>query len=267
MTNQTTSEPKTQEKSRKSTGFNYGRVFLNIFGAAFLAATLFTMWTPSKLFSNPVLNQALLTMQPQEAGAQSASTPTPSQMPHIGIVAGHWGNDSGSVCDDGLTERDVNLRIATLVKNDLIKEGYEVDLLQEFDDKLNSYEALALVSIHSDSCQYINDTSTGFKVAPAISLPNKEKSNRLASCMTDRYSNATGLEFHFNTITDDMTYYHAFDEINSSTPAIIIEVGFLNLDRDILTNHPDVVAQGITQGILCYVRNESITNSGNQTEP
>jgi N-acetylmuramoyl-L-alanine amidase len=38
-----------------------------------------------------------------------------------------------------------------------------------------------------------------------------------------------------------------------------MEVGFLNLDRQILTQHRDLVAQGISDGILCYVRNEDVS--------
>jgi N-acetylmuramoyl-L-alanine amidase len=72
--------------------------------------------------------------------AGSWPTITPGPKPRIGIVAGHWGNDSGAVCADGLTEEKVNLRIATLVQQYLIAEGYEVDLLQEFDKR---YAALS----------------------------------------------------------------------------------------------------------------------------
>jgi N-acetylmuramoyl-L-alanine amidase len=67
------------------------------------------------------------------------------------------------------------------------------------------------------------------------------------------------LNFHANSITPDMTRYHAFDEINGNTPAAIIETGFLNLDRDILVNQTDKVAMGVRNGILCYIRNEPIT--------
>ena len=56
-----------------------------------------------------------------------------------------------------------------------------------------------------------------------------------------------------------MTSYHAFSEIDENTPAVIIETGFLNLDRQLLTQNPDVAAQGIASGIICFIRNESIT--------
>lgn len=55
-----------------------------------------------------------------------------------------------------------------------------------------------------------------------------------------------------------MTNYHAFTEVNTETPAVIIETGFLNLDQQILTTRPDLIADGIVNGLLCYIRNESI---------
>jgi N-acetylmuramoyl-L-alanine amidase len=77
--------------------------------------------------------------------------------------------------------------------------------------------------------------------------------------LIDRYLSRTGLPFHANTITNDMTNYHAFDEINTDTTAAIIEAGFLNMDRKILTENTDEVAQGIVDGINCFIRNESIS--------
>lgn len=219
-------------------------------------ATLFTMWTPANLFSNQMLDNLFQAWQANPT--LTMPTPTPSPRPRIGIVAGHWGNDSGAVCPDGLTEMSVNLEIATRVQQLLLNDGYEVDLLHEFDEKLYEYQALALVSIHNDSCDYVNDQATGFKVAAAASSAYPEKAERLSACLIDRYGKTTGMVYHPNTITNDMTQYHTFREINTNTTAAIIETGFLNLDRRILTEQPDLVAQGIYSGILCYIKNEPI---------
>ena len=67
------------------------------------------------------------------------------------------------------------------------------------------------------------------------------------------------MEFHAGSITYDMTNYHIYSEIGADTPAAIIEVGFMNLDRDILVNRSDVVAQGVTDGILCFVHREPLS--------
>jgi N-acetylmuramoyl-L-alanine amidase len=181
----------------------------------------------------------------------------------IGIVAGHSGNDSGAVCVDGngqvtLTEADVNLEIAALVQQQLTQAGYQVDLLREFDSRLNGYRALAIVSIHNDSCEYINDQATGFKVAAALNTHDVNRANRLTACLVDRYGRTTGMTFHAGSITGDMREYHAFREIDPNTVAAIIETGFLNLDREMLTQHTEQVAEGVVQGILCFAKNENI---------
>lgn len=237
------------------------RVFQAAILVAIVAATLFTAWTPVGLFSGDITAKMalLLTPQPEQATAQAGSTARPQV--RIGIVSGHWGNDSGTVCENGTTEADVNLRIATLVQQKLNALGYQADLLQEFDPRLQNYTAAALISIHNDSCQYINDEATGFKVAAAKETHDLNRASRLTACLTDRYGRTTGLPFHAGSITTDMTEYHAFSEINPNTTAAIIETGFLYKDYDILTQKPDLVATGVTNGILCFINNENVQAS------
>jgi N-acetylmuramoyl-L-alanine amidase len=222
-----------------------------------VVATLLTLWTPQALLNetaSQAQQPALATVTPSANSTQ----PSNASGIRIGIVAGHKGNDSGAVCPDGLQEVAVNTDIATRVQTALIANGYTVDVLDEFDSRLQEYRANALVSIHADSCQYINEFATGFKVAGSSESRIPEESTRLASCLTDRYQTRTGMPFHANTVTYDMTQYHAYREISGETPAAIIEVGFLNLDREILTTQADLLAQGIVEGILCYVRREAI---------
>ncbi len=228
---------------------------------AILLATVFVAWTPASFSATSFADRLSLLLTPQPVNNPAAGPV--QQALRIGIVAGHSGNDSGAVCVDSngkvtLTEAEVNLKIATLVQKKLVDRGFQVDLLQEFDSRLNGYRAVAIVSIHNDSCEYINDEATGFKVAAALSSTVPEKAQKLTNCMVDRYEKATGLKFHYNSITPDMTSYHAFNEINPLTPAAIIETGFLNLDRQILTQHTDLVAKGVSDGILCFVRNEDV---------
>jgi N-acetylmuramoyl-L-alanine amidase len=221
---------------------------------AVLVATLFVAFTPSAL-SGGLSEQlaVLLTSQPAQGGVAGTARPRIK----IGIVAGHWGNDSGAVCDNGTTEAEVNLKIATLVQQKLAALGYETDLLEEFDPRLTDYQAAALVSIHNDSCQYINDQATGFKVAAAMSSRDLNLAGRLEACLRDRYQRRTGLPLH-NSVTNDMSLYHAFDEISPNTTSAIIETGFLNLDYKLLTENTDQVATGVAEGILCFINNENI---------
>ena len=235
--------------------------FISTIGIAILIATLFTAWTPNSLFTSNLQEQLRTLLTPQAAAVNGLTTSQPQI--RIGIVAGHMGNDAGAVCTDEngqstLTEADVNLSIATLVQRSLTERGYQVDLLNEFDTRLNGYRAAALVSIHNDSCDYINDEATGFKVAASLETRDLNRAQRLTACLTNRYQTITGLTFHANSITPDMTQYHAFSEIDPNTITAIIETGFLYLDQDILTKHTDLVAEGVTQGILCFVNNESV---------
>jgi len=207
---------------------------------------------PSTSSSSEVAGSGLV--QPVST-ASAAHTATPSA-PHIGIVSGHWGHDDGASCPDGLTEAEVNLDVARRVVSSLRDLGYRVDLLEEFDPRLENYQADALVSVHADSCQQFPDASpppTGFKVASVVDSAVPEEEDRLVACITERYGERTGLDFHANSITGHMTQYHTFYEIHAQTPGAIIETGFLWLDRVLLTEHPDLVAQGIVDGIVCFL--------------
>jgi N-acetylmuramoyl-L-alanine amidase len=199
----------------------------------------------------------------QVSGPNPDTTATPvqqaqviSDITRIGIVSGHRGNDSGSVCSDGLTEAQVNYDVAVRVASLLRADGYTVDILNEFDTRLKGYQARLLLSIHADSCTYINELATGYKVARVLESKTPDEDDHLVACISARYKSATGLKFHANTVTHDMTQYHAFYEIDPQTPAAIIETGFLNLDRSLLTDHPDMVAQGIYNGIKCFLNGE-----------
>jgi len=230
-----------------------------IFITAFFMATLFTTWTPGFYSPPPTQQSANILNEPTKSESPVAQVSATARGPLlIGVVAGHWKNDSGAVCPDGLKEVQVNLDIASQVQKNLADQGFKVDLLKEFDPRLENYKAAALISIHADSCEFVNNQATGFKVAAALATKHPERTARLTACLRSRYSGMTNLALHSTSVTPDMTLYHAFDEIDPETPAAIIETGFLNLDRKLLTKKPELVAKGISDGILCYLRNENI---------
>lgn len=186
---------------------------------------------------------------------EPSATASPS-VPRVGIVAGHWGYDEGASCPDGLKEVEINLDVAQRVAESLRSRGYQVDLLKEYDSRLGGYLADALISIHADSCdRFPNATPppTGFKVASVVDSLVPEEERRLVDCLTERYAERTGMPFHASSITGHMTQYHTFYEIDGLTPGAIIETGFLWLDRETLTQRPDLVAQGIVDGIVCFI--------------
>ena len=233
------------------------RILQTTFSVAILLATLFVAFSP-KMFSGNLNSLVTDLLVPRQEGVVAA--PTQRSAVRIGIVSGHWGNggDPGAVCPDGTNEHDVNLAIASLVRQKLEAYGYEIDLLQEFDPRLDGYNAAVLLSIHADTCDVIDNQATGFKVAASTYSRDRNLADRLTACLDDRYAGVTGLHLHPGSVTVNMTDYHAFSVIDPVTTAAIIETGFLNLDRNILVGHPDVVADGVVSGIRCFVNNESV---------
>ncbi len=177
---------------------------------------------------------------------------------HIALIAGHMNHDSGAVCEDGLTEADINLKVAHNVVTNLEARGIRAEIYAEFDPRLQGYGGTALISIHADSCDYFNDFATGFKISGS---PFTD-SSQLSICMENEYQSATSLTYHANTITDDMRNYHAFREISPGVPAIIIEIGFMNLDRELLTTNAHMPVEGIVDGVVCFLASRQAVAEG-----
>lgn len=176
----------------------------------------------------------------------------------VGLISGHRGNDTGTVCADGYTEAQLTYETSVRAAAQLRALGYAVDILDEFDARLRGYSAAALLSIHADSCASINDLATGFKVARSQDSLNPQEEDKLVNCVSNRYSAGTGLKFNANTITHNMTQYHALYKVDGKTSAAIIEIGFLYKDRDYLTKHNDVVAHALVEGLQCYLNGEKV---------
>ena len=202
-------------------------------------------------------------------------TPTPLPLPDVAILAGHWSrddpkgvttiHDTGALCPDGLREVTINKSVADKVIAILKRQGYPVDLLEEFDPRLKNvspdFAPAVFLSIHSDSCVSGPDYpyATGYKIAHAEPSDNPGEDDRLVACLRRDYQaavNPFNLAFNENTITTDMTAYHAFHELVSGTPAAIVELGFMADDRNILTGHQDVLAKGLALGLTAFLNGD-----------
>jgi len=179
--------------------------------------------------------------------------PTPPPRPQVVLISGHKDSDSGAVCTDTannvtLAEADVTTDVAQRVVASLRGAPYDVEIFAEFDERLNGLRADALVSLHADSCV----SYSGYKAAHRDNDPSAADS-RLLACLDQHYPGATGLAYHPDTITRDMIDYHAFRKIERSTPAVILEMGFLGGDGPLLTGGADRVAAGIVESIRCFL--------------
>ena len=251
----------THERNPRSQNDNNWAVFLFenvrllLFVGLGLAGMLFVYWyftpvggsaTAVAVGDTPFVT-ANETEQPLKPVTQRFSQ---SQAPlFIGIIAGHLDSDSGAVCEDGLTEAEINIDIANKLVNRLNGNGIPAAVFAEFDPRLDGFSGTALISIHADSCLDINELATGYKVAGS----SYSDSDLLQTCVENSYAAATQLSYHANTITEDMTDYHAFRKIGPSTPAVIIETGYMNLDRTLLTTNNEIVVNGLYNGIACFL--------------
>ncbi|MGQ9907792.1 MAG: N-acetylmuramoyl-L-alanine amidase [Candidatus Flexifilum sp.] len=227
--------------------------------AAGLTATIFTWWTPIGFLPGSVRQDLSAAIATSEAAAAVFSLPTPVVTPNyarlVGVVSGHRGpqNDPGAVCPDGLTEASINFAVAQRVVDNLRARGYSVDLLDEFDPRLDNYQAAALVSIHANTCQSFGEPVSGYLIAgPAARVTARGNDQLLVDCIARHYAAASGLQRR-EGVTLDMTHYHNFREIHPLTPGAIIELGFMLADRQVLTERQDDLARGITDGILCFI--------------
>jgi len=239
--------------------------------AAFLLMTLFVValvlfqsdGSEGGAVSPGTLLTRSATALPQGAGpaAQASRTPMPTITPggeaivprHVGILAGHYGpqGDPGAVCPDGLREVNVNLEVALRVVAALQARGHHADLLGEYDERLDGYQADAFLSIHTDACDIAE--ATGFKVARAADSAIPSIEDDLVACLYSHYERVTGLPRHDASITPDMHGYHAFLQIAPLTPGAIIEIGFLSGDREMLVQRPGLASEGMVSGLVCFL--------------
>lgn len=185
-------------------------------------------------------------------------TSTPD-LPLVALLAGHSGGaDPGAICSDGLREVDVTTDVAQRAKTILEARGYRVDILAEFDARLNSakrdYAPRVFLALHADSCVKY---ASGYKVARATNSAAPDEDDRLVRCITSEYFASTQLPFHSDSITTDMTHYHALNEIDPKSPGAIIELGFLGSEHELLKNRRPLLAEGVANGIDDFILGQS----------
>ena len=199
------------------------------------------------------------TLVPVATTTFSAPPPLDGTAKTIAVVAGHRNNDSGAICEtepyEGLQEVEVTTAVSTHLVGLLSNAGYTVLDLDEFDSRINGLVADVFLSIHADSCVDW-EGATGYKAARVHNSYIPEIEDYFISCIEYHYGALTGLPTHPDSITHSMTAYHAFRKVDVYTPAVIMEIGFLYHDHELLTQQPDLVAEGLKRGIDCFLNEE-----------
>lgn len=172
-----------------------------------------------------------------------------------------WGATGVST---GQSEYELNLRVALLLRDELIRRGYSVVMIRETNDVnisnmeraqiANKYEAAAYVRIHANSW-----TEPEKRGALAIShssvnpycADHYRESSLLSQCILDAFCQETGHKNLGVTENDTMTGTNW-----SQVPTTIVEMGFLsNPDEDRYMTYGIFrvdAAKGIANGLDLY---------------
>lgn len=199
----------------------------------------------------------------------AAPTADPAAPPRVGLQVGHWRIEehpdemarlrkfSGAYYR-GYDEWEVNIIIAEAVRARLEAAGVVVDLLPA--KVPMGYAADAFLSIHVDGVTGpAAETRRGWKVATPFRA--SQASQGLAEALGAAYAATTGLPVDREEASYNLRAYYAFasyrywHSIAPTTPAAIIEVGFMTHpdDRALIFDRPDLIADGIARGMLDYL--------------
>lgn len=164
------------------------------------------------------------------------------ELPNIVIDAGHGGEDGGAVSDDGVLEKDLNLKISRNLSEILRFFGYEVSETRTEDISVftdgdtvrerkvsdmknrlsvfNSSEKNIVISIHQNKF-----TQSKYYGTQIFYSPNDERSSLLAESIK---STVTTLLQPDNTRECKKSDNSIYLLKNAKVPAVIVECGFIS---------------------------------------
>jgi hypothetical protein len=186
----------------------------------------------------------------------------------VGLQAGHYQAEDAAdeyaslrrnpgAPGGGRIEWQVSIDVAQRAAEILRANGVEVDVLPT--NISVRYRAHAFVAIHADGDE--SGRLRGYKTTRPNFSSIPEVDDQFDKIMYDEYGATTGLPDNSDYITGRMRNYYAFNArryqhaVAPGVPQVIVETAFMSnaVDRDILFNHADVVAQGIANGVLRFL--------------
>lgn len=188
----------------------------------------------------------------------TASIPVPARINGRVVVVvdpGHGGADPGAVGIGGIHEADIVLEIAEEVAAQLDEAGLQAVLTRQDDREIDleprvrlaeSLNADLFVSIHANAISLSRPDVNG------IETYYYDSGSALASSIHNSLVNATGMN---DRGTRQARFYVL---TRTSMPAVLVEVGFVTGQEDVVrlrdANARRQIATGIVQGILRYVQ-------------
>ncbi|MCR5153336.1 MAG: N-acetylmuramoyl-L-alanine amidase [Lachnospiraceae bacterium] len=224
--------------------------------------------------TNTTPSQAPLDTTPVAVPTDTPATPTPTLTPKptptpepihvVAVDAGKYKGFGASSASGGLAEYQLNLLVAKLVQERLIKEGYEVIMCRETDDETTSQQArmnsaigLGAEIFVSIQCDNTSSASANgiYAQIPSKSNSVNEDSRALATCLHKKLINATGA--YERSISEVSASSSSYDYLNNTTiPSTIVRMGYLtNVEEDAklqTEEYRQKIADAIVDGILTY---------------
>ena len=171
------------------------------------------------------------------------------------IDSGHGGNDSGAIGID-LIEKNYNLEIGKLLKNELLKYNCEVLMTRDRDKYVSLSDRTTLsninkcdlfISIHCNS--FNNSSANGFE---SYSYKGSGIQNKIHNDIIKNIK-----------IKDRGIKQKGFYVLkNTNCKAVLLELGFITNKEDskILNDNKTLIAQSICESIVNYYNLECINN-------
>lgn len=176
--------------------------------------------------------------------------------PRIVIDAGHGGGAPGNVTKSPLVhEKDLNMKVVTLLKSKLESAGYEVMLTRDGDydvslkdryNNSNEWDADLFISIHHNSAG-ANVAPSGIETLHYNSRDNKE----IAAYIQDELIKNTGAKNRGTKVRMDLAVLNG-----TKMPAVLVELGFMTnaseLAKNMDSSYQNILAESILAGVNKY---------------
>lgn len=206
-----------------------------------------------RITGNPTRRDVILTTGARSVEVASRPTLTPARNGRLIVLdAGHGGNDPGAIGKGGVREKDVNLSVTLLLKQELEKMGMQVILARHDDreillqprvDVANQAGADLFISIHSNSIPKpdVRGIETYYRNPSGLPLAKAVHGEMIR---------------HLGATDRGVRYANFFVIHHTTMPAILCEIGFLTHQEEeqLLAglDYQRQVAVAIARGVQRY---------------
>lgn len=199
----------------------------------------------------------LVTEQTAVPDGEEGAQPMSAHIPTVYLDPGHGGTDEGCA-RGGVREKDVNLAIALLVRDQLKEQGYQVIMSRETDTYVSKEMRVAeanrsgadiYISIHQNA----TEKGAGVKGMEVWYTEDDGRTDSKRLALLIRQQTLKSTEATERELRSDADFYVTK---NTSMPACLIETGFLSNAAERrklnLAEYQQQIAGGIVQGIAYY---------------